>query len=561
MAILNRHTGFQGLLARAEPQWAGLVVVLVIMLLQSAASLAMPLVAARFSLGLIAGIPVSGWLFVLFGLFVAQSVLGYIASVRAQRITLRMVATLGGKAFDHVQSLPMLWHFAHQRGALVALLTQDVGRVGQYVTGTLLPLLPLLMTATGALVMIMRISPWLGLLLAILVPFLVVLVRLAGRRLRPMARRMMDLYAARIATVEQALAMVPVVKSFAAEPVESARYAAALTAQREAEFRFARLQGAIGPVVRILAGMSVIGLLWLASRELSSGEMKPEELVSLLFYGLLLTQPVSGLANTYGATVSALGSAERLVEVFATTPEGDSGGQLLNPVRGELVMKDVGFAYPQRHRLFDGFNLRVDAGETVAITGANGAGKSTLAHLILRLVEPDAGRILLDGFDIRELPLNHLRSNVAIVSQNVLLFNDTIAANIAYGKPGASPEAIEAAAQAARAHDFVAQLPNGYATVIGDQGVKLSGGQKQRIALARALLRDPPILILDEATAMFDPQGEAEFIAECHDVLKHRTVILITHRPASLALADRILRLEHGKLVKLAGTLFDPRAG
>ena len=550
MAGLNRRTDFAGLLVKAEPHWAGLAFVLVFMLLQSATSLAMPLVAARFSVGLLAGDPVSGWLFGLFGLVVAQSVLGYIASVRAQRITLDMVATLGSKAFDHVQSLPMLWHQAHQRGALVSLLIQDVSRVGQYVTGTLLPVLPLLLTATGAMVMIMRISPWLGLVLAVLVPVLVVVMRLVGRQLRPMARNLMDLYGQKTAVAEQALAMLPVVKSFAAEPVESARYAAALTSLRDAEFRFARLQGAIAPFVRILAGMAVISLLWLASRELAKGVMAPEELVSLLFYGLLLTQPISGLANTYGATVSARGSAERLLEVFNTAPESDHGQQRLTKVRGELALQDVGFGYSQRSRLFDGLDIHVDAGETVAITGPNGAGKSTLVHLLLRLIEPDTGRILLDDVDIQGLSLKHLRSNIALVSQNVLLFNDSIAANIAYGRPDASLEDIRAAARAARADDFVMGLAQGYDTVVGDQGIRLSGGQKQRVSLARALLTDPAVLILDEATAMFDPEGEAEFIAECHDVLKHRTVILITHRPASLALADRILRLEQGRLIE-----------
>jgi len=184
----------------------------------------------------------------------------------------------------------------------------------------------------------------------------------------------------------------------------------------------------------------------------------------------------------------------------------------------------------------------------VAITGPNGAGKSTLVHLLLRLLEPDAGGVRIDGIDVREFRLAALREGVGLVAQQVMLFNASVADNIAYGRSDATPAQIEAAARAARAHEFVAALPQGYGTVVGDQGVRLSGGQKQRIALARALLKDPAILVLDEATAMFDPEGEAEFIAECHEVLKQRTVILITHRPASLALADRILRLDGGRL-------------
>lgn len=196
--------------------------------------------------------------------------------------------------------------------------------------------------------------------------------------------------------------------------------------------------------------------------------------------------------------------------------------------------------------MFRGFDLCVRAGETVALTGINGAGKSTLIHLLLRLVEPQAGNITIGGVDLRDFRLQALRGQIGLVAQSVMLFNASAADNIAYGCVDATHADIEHAARAARAHDFIMQLPQGYETVIGDQGIKLSGGQKQRIALARALLKDPPILILDEATAMFDPQGEAEFIAECADILHQRTVIMITHRPASLALADRVLRLDAG---------------
>jgi ABC-type multidrug transport system fused ATPase/permease subunit len=234
--------------------------------------------------------------------------------------------------------------------------------------------------------------------------------------------------------------------------------------------------------------------------------------------------------------------------MLLTPPEADVGQRMLPAVTSGIAFERVEFAYPGREPLLSAFDLEIRAGETVAITGPNGAGKSTLVHLLLRLLEPDAGVVRIDGIDLRDYRLDSLRGGIGLVSQQVLLFNASVADNIAYGRPGASRVDIERAARAARAHDFVVALPQGYDTVVGDQGVRISGGQRQRIALARALLKDPPILVLDEATAMFDPEGETEFIAACRDTLRERTVILITHRPATLALADRILRMEAGAL-------------
>ena len=536
------------LLDLVRPYRGQLAFALVVMLAQSVAVLAMPWLAGRFSQAMIEGGAVGGMLLLAFVLIVIQAALGYVVGLRTQGVAVHLIADASARVFDHLQSLPLAWHSDRRRGEVLSLLIQDTQRLGYFVTSTLLPLLPLLLTCAGAFVMMLRVEPRIAVAVGALVPAIYIALQWVGRRLRPLANQTMQAYALKSAIAEQNLAMIPVVKSYLGEPGESRRFAAQNERLRALEMRQLRLQSAIGPLVTVAAAACVIALLWLSSGEVAAGNMTAAELVSVLLYGLLLTQPVSQLASVYGQVQTARGTASRLIEAFATSPEPDDGTVVLKQAAGEVVFDQVSFAYPGRPTVLDHLDLRVRAGETIAITGANGAGKSSLVHLLMRFADPDAGRILLDGTDLRQATLKSLRTQIALVSQNVLLFNASIGENIAYGLADASDGQIEAAARSARAHDFISALPQGYATMIGDQGVRLSGGQKQRIALARALIKDPAILVLDEATAMFDPAGEQEFIAHCRDLMATRTVILITHRPASLALADRVLRLQDGQL-------------
>jgi len=461
----------------------------------------------------------------------------------------KMLAQLRIRLFDHLQSLPLAYFHDRKRGETLSLLTYDAEVVSQFVTGTLLGLLPHFVTFFGALILIFIIDPVIAVLVGFFVPLFFLVMKILGRKIRPISRAMIDEYAGTFSIAEENLNLLPVIKSFTREQIESKRFKEGNIRYFNLTARYLRIQSLMSPVVHFLAAAGIILLLWITSAKIGTGLLTPAELVSLLLYGMLLTRPISGLADVYGQVQRTRGAAERLIQVFSVEPEPvDTNQPALTAVKGKIEFRDIHFHYPGREEILQGLNLNIEAGETVALTGKNGAGKSTLVHLLKRFADPQQGQILIDGIDIQEVSLNSLRNQIGYVQQNVLLLNGTVKDNIAFGKPGAPLEDIEAAAKAAHAQEFIGELPEGFDTYIGDQGIKLSGGQKQRLSLARALLKDPPILVLDEATAMFDPEGEKGFIEECHETLHQRTVILITHRPASLALADRVLKMENGRV-------------
>lgn len=543
---------FRFLVAQVTPYRKVLILALLLLLAESGLSLLTPWIAGQFTDRVLNNGSFGSLLLIWLGIVGMQSLVGFGNSYLLAHSGAEMLTRLRNRVYDHLQALPLSWHHERRRGEVLALLTSDVERVASFVTGTLIRLFPLTLTFFGALALMFVTDARIALLAALLIPLFYLVIKLLTRRIRPLSRQMIELYAKLTAVTEENLAMLAVIKAFVRESVESDRYREHTQTLLGLNKALQKTFAALSPMIQFLATAGIVLLLWLSTHRLAEGTLSPGDLVTLLMYGILLTRPVSSLASVYGEVQATRGAAERLLEAFAEQPEPMDGDKEIAPIlRGEIEFRNVRFGYPGRNRVLDDLTLHIGAGDTVAITGPNGAGKSTIAHLLMRLLEPERGRIAIDGQDIRAVSLTGLRAQIGLVAQNVLLFNATVAENIGYGRTGAGAEEIEQAARAAHAHAFIKELPEGYQTLIGDQGIRISGGQKQRIALARALLKDPPILVLDEATAMFDPEGEEFFLHECRDLLHRRTVILITHRPASLKLADRILRLAGGRVTEV----------
>jgi len=540
------------LLWYAWPYRASLAFCGALMLVEAATALAVPWLGGHFAAYVLAprGTEVNTILMALLTLFAGQALIKFANGYVLGRTAEQILADLRIRIYDHLQALPLSFYHQRRHGDTIALITYEVAQLSGFLTGTLLSILPLLLTVIGAIVLMFRIDPSLSALVAVLIPLFYFFLKIIGRRLRPLSVQLQQAQAAAMATAEENLGMLPAIKTFTREAEESERHKEHILGVMKLSIIQHRIYAALEPAVQFMAAVAVVLLLWLASGRISSGAMTAAELVSFLLYAALLTRPVSALASIYGQMQMASGTLARLQGVLTERPEPIiGGGATLPAVRGDIEFRNVSFAYPGRPFTLKNVNLKIRACETVAITGENGGGKSTLAHLLMRLHEPDVGSIFIDGVDIATVCLRSLRAQIGIVTQQVLLFNGSVRENIAFGKMDAKREDIEHAARCAQAHEFIHALPQGYDTMIGDQGIRLSGGQRQRISLARALLKDPSILVLDEATAMFDPAGEKSFIEDCRNSLVDRTVILITHRPASLALADRVLRMVSGELI------------
>lgn len=544
------------LTSRARPFFGELTLISGLSVVSAFATLALPWLGGNFLSAVLGdqAIDLGTTLVLLVAALVSLTAINIIVAILSELASGRILAGLRRETYDHLQAMPLGFHDRSRTGDLLALMTYEVDRLSRFLTSTLASVPSMVITAIGAVVLLFVLDPVMALVVPVLVPVFFVVLKLMGRRMRVLARKVRKAETRLMWLGETDLDMLPAIKAFAVEEHHRKKYHSAIETARTLNLAQTRLSAFVGPLVALVAGLAAITILLVGSGQVAAGTRTPGELFAFLLYAALLTRPVSGLADSYGAFQIARGALARLEAVFTKAAEpGYAAAQRLERAEGAITFENITFAYAGRTPVLEGLSLAIKPGEVVALTGANGIGKSTIIRLLLRYYDPQAGRIMLDGRDITELQVQDLRRQFGYVPQRPLLFNGTIRDNIAFGAEVDDLAALERAVAMAQATEFISRLPQGLDTEIGDNGIRLSGGQQQRIALARALYRDPPVYIFDEATSMYDLEGEAAFVEACIQSLAGRTVIIITHRPASLALAHRIVHLDEQGLAATRG--------
>ena len=545
----------RGLLPFLRPHRPLLVAWLASLALSSSATLGLP-VAIRYVIdeGFRAGGSVDPWFALLFAVAV---LLALATAARFYFVTLlgeRVIADLRQALYGHLLGLDQAFFERTRTGELVSRLSADTELLRSVVGSSMSVALRSTITVVGSAVMLAVTSPRLALFALLGIPLVVLPMVLSGRRVRKIARDAQDRVADANARAAETLGAMHTVQSYAREPYERDRFGAAVRLALGTARKRIRMQAVLTATVIVLVFGSITAVLWVGARDVIDGAMSAGTLGQFLLYAMIGAGSVTALSEVWNEVQRASGGMGRIAELLderTSLAPAEAPATLPEPVRGRIAMHDVRFHYPTRPDLpaLEGFSLDVAPGETVALVGPSGAGKSTVFQLLLRFHDPESGRLTLDGADLRALDPAQVRAHIALVPQDPVIFAASAADNIRYGRLGATDADVEAAARSAEAHEFIAALPGGYASELGERGARLSGGQQQRLAIARALLKDAPILLLDEATSALDAQSERAVQHALERLMQGRTTIVIAHRLATVLKADRIVVMDHGRIV------------
>jgi ATP-binding cassette subfamily B protein len=488
---------------------------------------------------------------ILLGLVVFRGIAMFLSSRWSEVASQHVSYDLRNAIYAKLQSLSFSYHDQAETGQLLARAVGDVDRV-RFLTGrALIHLVHTLLLITGVAAFMLWMNVRLALITLALVPFVAFGALEFGRRIRPLFRAMRNQMDVLNTRLEQNLRGTRIVAAFAQEAREVQRFDDENARALGLTIRGARMRSIYLPLMQLLASASTILVLLYGGQQVIRGELTLGALAAFITYVGELLGPVRRLGWTIASITQAVASGERIFEILDARSEVEDlpGAVDLGPVSGRVRFEDVSFAYLKRERVLQDVQFEAQPGQVIALLGTTGSGKSTVINLIPRFYDPTKGRILLDDQDIREVTVHSLRQQVGIVMQDTTLFAATVRENIAFGRPEATQDEIEAAARAAAAHDFIVELPEGYDSYVGERGVTLSGGQKQRVAIARAILKDPRILILDDATSSVDTETEAEIQAALERLMVGRTSFVIAQRLSTVRKADQILVLDRGQIV------------
>ncbi len=544
------------LLSYVRPHWRMFMVAIVTMVILAATEPVLPALMKPMLDGsfvekdatIITWVPIA-----LVALFVVRGIFMFVSGYAMAYVGQRLVMDLRAAMFDKLLAQPTAFYDEQAKGRLVATVAFNVTQVTESATSVVTSLVRDSLSIVGLMGWLLWLNWKLTLVTLAIVPFSIWIFKVAGRRLRYTSREMQKNIGDITHVLEESIGAHKLVKVFDGGHYEQARFGHAIQRARQFAMKQTVAANAHGPILQLLAAIALAVIVYIATQQASTNETSVGGFVSYMVAMLMLSAPMKRLSSVLPTIQRGLAAAEAVFALLDQDSEPDNGQQRLQRARGEVRFENVTLAYAGKPTpAVANVDLHVTAGETLALVGASGSGKTSLVNLLPRFYSPTSGRILLDDIPLDDIKLADLRANIALVSQDVTLFNDSISANIAYGRLAtATPEAIRRAAEAAHALEFIEAMPAGFDTLVGENGVKLSGGQRQRLAIARALLKDAPILILDEATSALDTESERFVQAALENLMQGRTTLVIAHRLSTIESADRIVVMEQGRIVEI----------
>ncbi|MFQ5451867.1 MAG: ABC transporter ATP-binding protein [Nitrospinaceae bacterium] len=546
---------YKRLLKLLRPHKTALIVGGLFLIVASLTNLAVPLlikdlvdvVMVKKDLALLNNIALGiGFLFLL--QLICSTAHNYLFDLTEKRI----ITDFRKRIFQHLQTLSLSFFAKRRTGEIMSRMTNDVTTLENLITDIPATALQQSIRLIGGILIIIYMNWKLTFMILVLAPILVLFARTFGRKLKRLSTEIQDQLATSTTILEENISCIQVVKSFVRARLETERFSRAI----EDSFRSAKkrviISSFFGPTIGFIAFTTSLILLWYGGREVITGGISPGELIAFILYATIIAGPMGSFARMFTRLQEGIGASQRIFDILDTTAEIQDSPEAIPmpPITGSVEFDQVRFHYREDREVLKGISFSVEPGQVVALVGPSGAGKSTLVQLLHRFYDPVAGEIRVDGIPLKQIRLESYWKQIGIVPQETLLFGGTIRENIEYAKPAASREEIIAAARAANAHDFIMDCPEGYQTIVGEKGIRLSAGQRQRIAIARAILKNPRILILDEATSALDNESEQLIQEALERLMRGRTTFVIAHRLSTIHNADKIIVLDRGRVVE-----------